>query len=86
MAGWNLPDGCRDSDIPGNSPEDEAWDAATEKAGNEWQELTDDEQAEEDEDTWIAARAEELIEEWGEAKADAQLDRQSERWEEEGRR
>ena len=25
--GWDLPPGCRVSDIPGNRPEDEAWEA-----------------------------------------------------------
>ena len=25
MTGWNLPPGCNVSDIPGNRPEDEAW-------------------------------------------------------------
>lgn len=25
MTGWNLPPGCNSSDIPGNTPEDEAW-------------------------------------------------------------
>ena len=27
MTGWNLPPGCNVSDIPGNSPEDEKWEA-----------------------------------------------------------
>jgi len=26
MTGWNLPPGCRESDIPGNRPIDAAWD------------------------------------------------------------
>lgn len=26
MSGWNLPPGCRDSDLPGNGPEGAAWD------------------------------------------------------------
>lgn len=26
LFGWDLPPGCKVSDIPGNRPEDEAWD------------------------------------------------------------
>ena len=29
--GWGLPPGCRVSDIPGNRPEDEAWDIMMDK-------------------------------------------------------
>ena len=29
--GWNLPPGCRVSDIPGNRPEDEEWEAIYER-------------------------------------------------------
>lgn len=82
--GWSLPPGCRDSDIPGNSPEDVAWDAACEKAGEEFDELSDEEREDAgDESKWIEARAAALIEEWAEAKADAKLDAAEARWEEE---
>lgn len=46
MSGWNLPPGCNDSDIPGNSPRDEAWDEATEQIESEWAEHCSDHESE----------------------------------------
>lgn len=39
---WNLPPGVRECDIPGNRPEDEAWDAFYEFCEREGMEVPDD--------------------------------------------
>ena len=39
MGGSNLPPGCRTSDIPGNRPEDFAWEAFMEWADEKFGEL-----------------------------------------------
>jgi hypothetical protein len=35
MSGWNLPPGCNDYDLPGNRPEDEAWEYWLETYGED---------------------------------------------------
>lgn len=41
--GWNLPPGCNESDLPGNSPEDEEWDYFIETFEDELDGLSDEE-------------------------------------------
>lgn len=37
--GWDLPPGVRITDIPGNRPQDEAWDRALDKMDDAWSEI-----------------------------------------------
>jgi hypothetical protein len=79
-----LPDGCRSSDIPGNSDADIAYENDREKAIQEWDEgegqdaLADAREGDPDLDEdafaekWIDARTQALFESWGDDADDCE--------------
>ena len=79
-----LPDGCRDSDLPGNSDADIAWENDRERAIEDWDTgegadaLADAREEDPDLDVdafaekWIEKRTQELFDQWGDRGDDCE--------------